>query len=173
MSSKERPSQGQDFGLIERERLFYRVSHERFVELFEADDVDVHRIELAHNSTGQFLFVTLSRKSDHARQPLTFYGLGYHDYRERWIHREWFWYEANRHSSTTTRIIPKDEARRLLEERIQEVAQHAAEDTQTKRGQLFEILADLTDEDGAIAEMDDLGSLLVSVQDPANSTTLL
>jgi hypothetical protein len=33
------------------------------------------------------------------------------------------------------------------------------QDTQTERGRLFEILADITDEDGALAEMEDLESL--------------
>ena len=32
-------------------------------------------------------------------------------------------------------------------------------DTQTERGRIFEILADLTDEDSALAEMEDLESL--------------
>ena len=33
------------------------------------------------------------------------------------------------------------------------------QDTQSERGKLFEILADLTDDDGALAEMEDLESL--------------
>ena len=33
------------------------------------------------------------------------------------------------------------------------------QDTQGERGKLFEILADITDEDGALAEMEDLESL--------------
>jgi hypothetical protein len=42
---------------------------------------------------------------------------------------------------------------------MEEISPHISDKTQTNRGQLFEMLADLTDEDGALAEIQDLGHL--------------
>jgi hypothetical protein len=57
--------------------------------------------------------------------------------------------------------IPKEEARQLIEARLAYVRAQAAHETQSRRGQIFEMLADLTDEDGALAEMDDLPDWLL------------
>jgi hypothetical protein len=55
--------------------------------------------------------------------------------------------------------LEKEEARDLIEQRIEEIKPYISDDTQTNRGRLFELLADLTDEDGALAELQDLGHL--------------
>lgn len=162
MPERDRPRPGRDFEFKENERLFYRVSHKRFKELLSDEQTDVHRLELSHNSYGEFLFVTLSRAGETTvtRQPVTFYGLGYHEYRERWIHQEWYFYHANMHPSTIANVIPKDEAQEQIEMRVQEIAPYIGQAQQSRRAQLYEILADLTDEDGAISELEDLGPLL-------------
>ncbi len=83
------------FGLTEKEQLFWRVSDERFRSLLEDELTMVHRIEASHNDYGEFLFVTASRPGVKERICMTFYGLGFHEHRERWITDEWFWYQAN------------------------------------------------------------------------------
>ena len=47
----------------------------------------------------------------------------------------------------------------MLWQRSESISLDANQHTQTRRGEVFDILADLTDDDGALAEMEDLGSL--------------
>jgi hypothetical protein len=44
----------------------------------------IHAAELSSNSYGEFLLVTVSRPGEEKPTYLTLYGLGYHEYRERW-----------------------------------------------------------------------------------------
>jgi hypothetical protein len=94
---------------------------------------------------------------------ITFFGLGYHDYRERWIANEWFWYRANEFPEVLKREVSKDEAQEMLRERREEIATYASQQTQSKRGKLFEMVADMTDDDGAISEMEDMGDDLADL----------
>ncbi len=149
------------FGFTETERDFYRVSDKRFQELFTDEQTTIHKIELSYNSFGEFLFVTASRETPEGRQPVTFYSQGYHEYRERWIDNEWYWYRANSHLATLKRIVAKDEAEEVLNQRREEIAPYITQAQQTRRGQLYEMMADLTDEDGAIMEMEDLADWLL------------
>jgi len=146
------------FGLTEKEALNWRISQERFQELLIDDRTLVHEIKLSSNSYGEFLFVTASRPGQLSRICMTFYGLGYHEQRERWIDREWFWYQADQFPELLQRQVDKKDAEKLLQKRIDDIRLQNGE-TQSERGRLFEILADLTDEDGALAEMEDLESL--------------
>ena len=47
----------------------------------------------------------------------------------------------------------------IPQQRLERIRPHVRSDTQIARGRLFEKLADLTDEDGAYAELQDLGDL--------------
>lgn len=147
------------FGLTEKEALNSRISQERFQELLLDERTLVHEIKLSSNSYGEFLFVTASRPGQQSRVCMTFYGLGYHEQRERWIDQEWFWYQANQFPELLQRQVDKKDAQKLLQERIEDIRLQNGGETQSERGRLFEILADLTDEDGALAEMEDLDSL--------------
>jgi len=55
--------------------------------------------------------------------------------------------------------VTKEEVRERLQQRLEEIGPYASQDTQTKRGKLFEALANLTDDDGALIELEDLGDL--------------
>jgi hypothetical protein len=90
---------------------------------------------------------------------MTFYGLGYHDHRERWITDEWYWYQSTPYPDLIRNKVEKEKAQELLEQRMEEIKPYISNATQTDRGKLFELLADLTDEDGALAEIEDLGYL--------------
>jgi hypothetical protein len=144
------------FGFSEQERLNWRVSKERFDEILDNDRTVIHKIEASSNDYGEFLFVTASRSGDQARVCMTFYGLGYHEHRERWIADEWFWYQANPYPDLLKQQITKEEAKELLKSRQESISQYISSETQTERGRFYELLADLTDEDGALAEMEDL-----------------
>lgn len=90
---------------------------------------------------------------------MTFYGLGYHEYRERWISEEWFWYQSQENTVDIQTKIPGEEVNEKLEQRLAEISPRLNEDTQTELGRMFEQFADLTDDDAALAEMQDLGLL--------------
>jgi len=146
----------EEFGLTERERLFDKVSHARFLQFLDDPKTRVHRIEESTNSYGEYLFVTVSRPGTRKRIFMTFYGLGYHEHREKWITQEWNWYQSVRGGELEHESVAKQAAKQQIQARYQEMQGYASRDTQTRRGQLFEMIADLTDDDGALAEMEDL-----------------
>jgi len=147
------------FGFTEQEYLSWRVDQDRFDEILNDEQTIIHKIQPSSNNYGEFLFVTTSRPGNQDRVAMTFYGLGFHEHRERWINKEWFWYQTELYSEVLKEKITKDEAQELLKQRKEEISPFMGQDTQTERGKIFEILADLTDDDGALAEMQDLESL--------------
>ena len=147
------------FGFSEEERLKWRVDQERFLEILNDEQAKIHSIQESSNNFGEFLFVTISKAGERGRICMTFYGLGFHEYRERWFTDEWFWYQANPFQETLRQKIEKDEAEDLIRQRRETITPDVKEDTQTERGKLFELLADLTDEYGALAELEDLDNL--------------
>lgn len=144
------------FGLTEKEQLFWRVSQERFQAILEDERTQVHEIKDSHNNYGNFLFVTTSRPGNQERLCMTFYGLGYHEYRERWITDEWFWYQSNLTPEMQGKKLSLEEVQAILKERREQIDPDINIPSQSDRGRLFELLADLTDEDGAVAELEDL-----------------
>ena len=124
--------------------------------LFDDETTTIHRLTEEANSYGEFLFVTLSRPGSTGRIHVTFWGAGYHEYRERWLAEEWFWYFSNFPPAEDEPPLEREEAREQLNQRLAYVQAHTDRETQSRRGELFELLADLTDEDGAWAELQDL-----------------
>jgi hypothetical protein len=147
------------FGLTEQEQLFWRVDQKRFTEILNDERTIIHKIEPSSNDYGEFLFVTASRPGKQERIYMTFYGLGYHEYRERWITNEWFWYQAEPYPDLLKSKLSKKEAEEKLQQRLEEIQPDNGKNQQSSRGMMFEILADLTDEDGAKAEMEDMEDL--------------
>jgi hypothetical protein len=162
----ERPTNPSCFDFSEREKLYDRISHKRFLEFLDRPDIDVHSVELAVNSLGEYLFVMLSCQTQPAQQPLTFWGLGYHEHREVWIADTWQWYESVRKRNGLA-VMEKDDAITQIQEREQFVAASApSSDPPSARAQLYELIADLTDDDGALNEMEDLDWSLFDFDDP-------
>ena len=64
---KERPQAQDEFEFTENEKLFDRISHERFKEMIEDEATTVHKAEVSSNNYGEFLFVTTSRASQEGR----------------------------------------------------------------------------------------------------------
>ena len=163
--SHEQPSQpGQPkpyevFGFTEQELLKWRVSDERLKEILNLEMTTVHAIKESTNIYGEFMFVTASRLAGLQRIGMTFYGLGYHEHRERWVIDEWFWYQTSPSSEIVRSTISKDEAETVLQERLERIRPEIRLDTQTNYGFLFEKFADQTDDDAALAVMQTLGDL--------------
>jgi hypothetical protein len=148
------------FGFTEDEHLFWRVKNKRFNEIIDDEQTIIHNIRESSNTFGGFLFITTSRPGEEGRIAMTFYGLGYHEYREKWIKDNWFWYRAGTNPEMMQRKIEKEEAKEMIKHRLESIQPFFGEYPQTTRGQVFEILADLTDEDGAVAELEDIESLM-------------
>lgn len=121
-------------------------------------DVDIHEVKEDSNSFGEYLFVTVSCRAEQPRKLYTFWGLGYHEYRERWITDSWQWYESQRNQARLP-MLDKTEAVNQIGERTSFVQTNATPIEQSSGAQLYELIADLTDEDGALSELDDLDQL--------------
>ena len=149
------------FTFTERENLYDQVSHDRFMGIVMQPDVDVHEIQESSNSFGEYLFVTVSCCNEQPKKLYTFWGLGYHDHRERWIVDSWQWYESQSKQASLP-VLAKDKAYQRIKDREAFVKQHVTPTQQSPRAHLYEILADLTDEDGALTELEDLGWMFLS-----------
>jgi hypothetical protein len=160
------------FGFTEDEQLFYRVSKDRFQELLLDEGTCIHAAKESGNSYGEFLFVTVSRPGSSERIGITFYGLGYHEYRERVIQDEWYWYRATPDPERNEQEIPKAEMKEILAKRAADIGSQFVGETQSQAGALFEMLAELTDEDGALAELEDLGWSLLGFSDEADDSSI-
>jgi hypothetical protein len=71
-------------------------------------------------------------------------------YRERWIDKEWFWYQTQESTVEFSTPISKEEVEKQLEERLEKIKPNLGEETQTEKGKKFEHFADLFDDDAAL-----------------------
>lgn len=148
------------YGLTQNEQLFDRVSDVRFRDIISQVETLVHEMQVSANNWGVFLFVSTSRELENERHRLTFWGLGFHELRERWITEEWFWYRGHPSAEREENVLSDKEVQDQLNARLAEIPAQATTQPQSRRGQLFEMLADLTDDDEAWAELDDLDDTL-------------
>ncbi len=156
--SKEVSKSSEGFHFSDNERLFYRIHDRRMGTLLADEMTRVHDVELSSNNYGEFLFVTMSRQDDPEPGYVTFFGLGFHEGRDRWITDEWYWYRGHSRGDIEQQKIASEDAIKLLAERRAEVRAYAEKgNEQSERGKLFDIIADLTDDDAAESELDDLG----------------
>jgi hypothetical protein len=154
------------FGLSEREELFDHFGEARLRALLEQPETQVHSAQVDSNSFGEFLFITLSREYRGKRLYLTCYGLGYHEARERWLQGVWFFYPTTVSAPRLAQTLPKAQVEALLTQRRAEVAAWARDATApSERALLFGLLADVTDEDGAYIELEDMEDLIQSLDD--------
>ena len=63
------------FGFTEKERLFWRVTNDRLMEIMEDKQTLIHEFNESSNNYGEFLFVTTSRLGKRDRIYITFFGL--------------------------------------------------------------------------------------------------
>lgn len=160
------------FGLSESEQLFSRVSKERFLEFLKDEKTAIHEVLDSENNYGNFLFVTVSKPGSSERVGITFYGLGYHEYRERLIEDEWFWFKTDLSPERLKKQIKKEEVEEILKQRTNDIHSEYGNEHQSQVGAMFDWLADLTDEDGAIAEMEDIGWSLLYFAEEADENSI-
>jgi hypothetical protein len=163
---KEHPQPSPEgFDFDENEKLFSRVSDARFRELVFDTKTTIHTAKIDYNNYGEFVFITVSRLKGQGRESICFWGEGYHEPRDRWLSGEWFWHPANQFPATVKQKVSRTEVEDILSERQADIAPYAKKHEQSRRGQMFEDLAMLTDDDGAWSEMDDLGGLFGALFD--------
>ncbi|GAB4422337.1 MAG: hypothetical protein Kow00106_19500 [Anaerolineae bacterium] len=114
-SPPEKPCPTDEFGFTEREQLYARISHERLLEFLADPHTVVHSMHEDHNVYGEFLFLKVSRLGQAQRIWVTFWGLGYHEYRDRWLADEWFYHHSNVLPGDDEQTLAKEEVNRLLE----------------------------------------------------------
>lgn len=151
----ERETRREAEWLTDAEQLDERLNHSRLVGVLQRRDVIVHTVKDDHNAFGEFLFVTVSRKTTHPKA-ITFYGLGYHEYRERWLVNDWRFYESVLLNPTGLEVLSKAEALKIIAEREAEVRREAKPELRSGQALLYELLAELGDEDSALADMEDM-----------------
>src|SRR5258707_6581682 len=110
------PTEG--FGFTEREQHNERINDKRFRAILADERTAVHHIEVSSNNFGEFLFVTVSQSRGQERQFVTFWGAGFHEYRERWLTNEWRWYITQEVLQTIPQKISPEDARALIQARL-------------------------------------------------------
>jgi len=154
---QERGRWVQTFAFTEREQLEERLTEKRFQQLLTDERSTVHQIEVSTNNYGEFLFVTMSQKAGEESAFVTFWGLGFHELRERWFIDEWRFYESQQFMHQIPQKIALADAQAFIQARRDQIVPDIGRTPQSKLAELFELLADLTDEDGAYTELEDLG----------------
>lgn len=156
--TERQPKPDTGFVFTERERVLQFLHTTRLLTLLQPPTV-IHKTHLSSNQYGEFLFITASRTTSGGTECLTFYGMGLHDYRDRWYVDEWKWYTGYLTADLRQQHLAMADLQTLLDQRRADIADDVAAHQPSRDGQLFEMLADLTDDDGALAEMQDLGLL--------------
>ncbi|NJM40669.1 MAG: hypothetical protein HC853_07820 [Anaerolineae bacterium] len=162
------------FSFTESELLAKQITHARFLELLNHSGPAIHTVRVTTNLYGEFQFVTISAQipklnswetpsSD--RRSITFWGLGYHDSRERWLCDEWRWHPSQQPSDPAHALrLSKPHVLNELAERHAFCRTEAqAAEPASARAQLFALFADLGDEDGATTMLEDMEMMGVDV----------
>ncbi|MCB9438391.1 MAG: hypothetical protein H6673_15555 [Anaerolineales bacterium] len=148
------------FGLTDRQQLYYRVSDVWFQAILNHPDTVIHRLDLSQNDFGEYLFVTVSRTVNDEQSVLCFYGLGYHEQREQWITKHWYWYSVHPYSQLTQERVSLEEAHHQLQQRREDLKPLLTQSAPSERAVLFRMLAELTDENNALSELDDFDEMM-------------
>jgi hypothetical protein len=79
-------------GMLYTESLYDFVGHQHFLELIQAEAIIVHRAEVSSNNYGEFLVVIANRSQANRQEVVGFWGLWFHDRRDRYLLDDWHWY---------------------------------------------------------------------------------
>ena len=130
----------------ESEKLWGKVTLKRAKEILAQDNVQVMDCSRSWNTYGEFLFIDIVANDTNAfginyTNTYTLWGLGMHDEREKWI--DYFNIEScsiSKEGKPWTKV--------KVFEAIKDSQHREYHIEQTERGELFELLADIGDDDG-------------------------
>jgi hypothetical protein len=135
------------------ENLFDKISLKRAKEIIQRNDTLVHSSEISFNTYGEFLFIIFKYKES----IFVMYGLGEHCERERWV-EDFNIDTGQEYNIRGTVPIAKSEVLNQINERAKLKKYYTYE--QSFRGELYDILADIGDEDGAASILSDYDFML-------------
>lgn len=148
------------FGITKNEMLWDEISYEHFIEILGKSNVKAIRCERDANTYGDFRFLTLLGKTDDGNLwHLSVYGMGFHEHRETHV----IAFKINDcHGFTSHKWeepgILKTKVKAILAEEYADYSAREKADDPGPEAELFGMLADLTDDDGAMSEMSDIPS---------------
>jgi hypothetical protein len=130
-----------------------KASTETILSLLNRDDVTIYESHESENDYGEFLFITYKLGDAW----WTSFGLGYNWNRERTV-LGWESYTTSNWRKITKPLNKETVIAQIVTRHEEKQADFMAEQSkpQSRHGILYSMLADLTDEDGAMAEMQDL-----------------
>jgi hypothetical protein len=135
------------------ENLFDKISLKRAKEIIQREDILIYSSEISYNTYGEFLFITFTYKE----RIFVIYGLGEHCERERWV-GDFNINTGQEYNIRDTVPIDKEEVLKQINERAKLKKHYTYE--QSYRGELYDILADIGDEDGAASILEDYDFML-------------
>ena len=130
------------------EQLFEKVTFDRALEIINNEEVSVLECNTSHNNYGEFLFIYIKYQDT----VICMYGLGEHIYRERWVDNFSLYGSDLRYFDK--QLLNKEEVIKQIHERTK-LKERYKDIKQTESGRLYDILADIGDEDGATVIMED------------------
>lgn len=139
-----------DLGFTEYDELYSKITHEKFLEFLKK--YPIVSSSRGNNNYGEFRFITVmvTRKcydGSEYKDAVTFYGNGYHEYRE-YSPETWSFYVGNGCLYSNKQELNR---KTVIEEIENE--RKGMHFNKTYTNNTFSVLADLMDEDGAYSEL--------------------
>ena len=133
--------------------LYYTIPHSKFINILQ--DSQIKRVSIGYNNYGEFMFINFSFK-DHYYQA---YSLGLHEYRNKIIKNYWYIWELGCNEEIGKKPnIPYKEVLEKIEKRKKEIEKIKPIENDMAT-MLYNIVADLTDEDSALVELENINLL--------------
>lgn len=150
------PGEKAPFGLTENEMLFDRVTSKRLKEIVNNKKYRLTHNKRDSNNYGEFRFITLTDGVN----AITFYGNGFHEMRDCYYTKTWFFYistvsDWNRDHYKPMEDSHKNHAIRIVEFEAEDLEEEARKHHQSKEGKIFTCVANLTDDDAAMSMLED------------------
>lgn len=136
--------------LNENENLFNKVSYRRLIEILNKDEVNILRFTKSTNSYGSFQFINI--QINDCKEYLTFYGLGLHEYRNRYYIDEFHVY-SNYNIEKNVEILDKIQVIKDLKKLYRKIRKdtRSIKLNRTTDDVMFDQLADMADDDAVIS----------------------
>lgn len=141
--------------LTDKEHLWDKISYDRMKELLNDPKIVVLDYSIDYNSYGEFFFITLKHKDDDEKY-FTFFGLGLHEGRNRWMD-EFTFYTMYKNDYTKYPMPSKAETMISLndwEGEFKRQRKNYIERYGNKPNRLYEEIADMSDDDFAMSQLD-------------------
>jgi len=150
------PGEKIPFGLTENEMLFDRVTAKRLKEIINNKNYRLVYNKRDTNNYGEFRFITLTD----GKEAITFWGNGFHEMRDCFYTKTWFFYinpiqEWGKKFYKPVDDSHKKHAIQIVDFEAEELEEDAREHHQSKEGKVFTCVANLTDDDAAMSMLED------------------